>query len=43
MSQWLTPEEVERRKSRNKILLYTSIPVAVIGISALATFLANNI
>ena len=43
MQTWLTPEEVERRKNRNKILFYTLLPIAVIGISALVTFLTNNI
>jgi len=42
MQTWITPEEAERRKSRNKILFYSAIPVGVIGISALVTLLANN-
>ncbi|MEH7236452.1 hypothetical protein [Bacillus sp. JJ1562] len=42
MQVWLTPEEVEKRKNRNKILLYTAIPVGVIGVSALVTFLSNK-
>ncbi|MDR4890040.1 hypothetical protein RGU12_21315 [Fredinandcohnia sp. QZ13] len=43
MSTWVTPEEMERKRKRNKILLYVSIPVLAILISATMTLLANGL
>lgn len=41
--QWLTPEEKQRKKQRNKYILYASILLSTILISALVTLLANQI
>ncbi|WP_269719492.1 hypothetical protein [Bacillus timonensis] len=43
MHNFLTPEEADRRRKRNKVLLYCLVPIAVIAISALVTMLTNNI
>ncbi|WP_268762132.1 hypothetical protein [Bacillus sinesaloumensis] len=43
MSTWVTPEEMERKRKRNKIILYVSFPILAILISALFTLLANSI
>ncbi|MFS0821558.1 hypothetical protein [Bacillus sp. 1P02SD] len=43
MSTWVTPEEMERKRKRNKILLYVSIPVLAILVSAATTLLANGL
>ncbi|WP_453993351.1 hypothetical protein [Bacillus nitroreducens] len=43
MSAWVTPEEMERRKRRNKTLLYISLPILAIVVSAAMTLLANRI
>ncbi|MGG3564900.1 hypothetical protein ABES03_25200 [Neobacillus rhizosphaerae] len=40
---WLTPEEVLVKKKRKKRLMYSSIMIGAILISALVTILANNI
>jgi hypothetical protein len=38
---WVTPEEIERMKKRNKIVMYACIPVITIILSALLTLLLN--
>jgi len=43
MSTWVTPEEMERKRKRNKTLLYISLPIAAIIISAATTILANSL
>ncbi|MGN7299117.1 hypothetical protein [Ferdinandcohnia sp. SAFN-114] len=43
MSTWVTPEEMERKKKRNKILLYILLPITAIIVSAAITILANRI
>ncbi|WP_281254467.1 hypothetical protein [Fredinandcohnia onubensis] len=43
MQHWLTPEEVERRKNRNKIILYCTLPIVVIAVSALITIATNQL
>ncbi|WP_257148391.1 hypothetical protein [Bacillus sp. AFS073361] len=40
---WLTPEEAMSKKKRNKLLLNVSLIIGTIVLSALFTFLANNI
>lgn len=40
---WLSPEDVIRKKKRNKYLLYISIMVGTMILSALVTILANKI
>jgi hypothetical protein len=40
---WLTPEEMIRRKKRNKYLLYTAIMIGTILLSTVVTILANKI
>jgi len=42
MGTWVTPEEMERKRKRNKTLLYILLPIAAIIISATMTILANN-
>ncbi|WP_267497928.1 hypothetical protein [Bacillus sp. REN16] len=42
MSTWVTPEEMERKRKRNKILLYVSLPILAVLISAATTLLANG-
>lgn len=41
MSSWLTPEEMEAKKERNKKLLYISIPLLAILLGAGITMLLN--
>ncbi|MEH7222962.1 MULTISPECIES: hypothetical protein [unclassified Bacillus (in: firmicutes)] len=43
MSTWITPEEMERKRKRNRTLLYISLPALVILGSAAITILANQI
>lgn len=43
MSNWLTPEEVERKNARKKALLSISIPFITILITAVVTVLFNKI
>ncbi|WP_449537845.1 hypothetical protein [Ferdinandcohnia sp. Marseille-Q9671] len=43
MSTWVTPEEMDRKRKRNKIFLYVSFPILAILISAATTLLANNL
>ncbi len=43
MSTWVTPEEMERKRKRNKTLLYVSLPILAILVSAAMTLLANNL
>ncbi|MFD1780026.1 hypothetical protein ACFSFW_15275 [Fredinandcohnia salidurans] len=43
MSTWVTPEEMERKRKRNKTLLYVSFPILAILVSATMTLLANNL
>jgi hypothetical protein len=38
---WATPEEIARIKKRNKTILYASIPVITVIITALLTLLLN--
>ena len=40
-SVWMTPEEAARIKKRNKVILYTSLPVATVLFTALLTMLLN--
>jgi hypothetical protein len=40
---WMTPEEIQKKKARNKMLLYVSFFTATILISAIVTLLANQI
>jgi hypothetical protein len=42
-SYWQTPEEVIRKKKRNKGLLYFSLMIGTVILSTLVTFLANKI
>ncbi|WP_278186169.1 hypothetical protein [Bacillus timonensis] len=42
MTTWVTPEEMEKKRKRNKVLLYISVPILAIIISAATTLLANN-
>ena len=42
-SIWLTPEEMEIKRKRQKILLYVSLPILAIIISATVTILTNQI
>ncbi|WP_264191599.1 hypothetical protein [Metabacillus litoralis] len=39
--EWITPEEVARIKKRNKTILYVSMPVATVVLTALVTMLLN--
>lgn len=41
-SVWLTPEEVENKKKRQKVILYVSLPILAIIISATVTILVNQ-
>ncbi|WP_268753003.1 hypothetical protein [Bacillus alveayuensis] len=41
MGSWLTPEEMEAKKERNKKLLYISIPLLAILLGAGITMLLN--
>lgn len=41
--QFLTPEEKQRKKQRNKTILYASLLLSTVVISALVTILANQI
>lgn len=43
MSKFLTPEEVMVRRKRNKALLYVSIILGTIVISAIVTILTNQL
>lgn len=43
MSKFLTPEEVMVRRKRNKALLYASIILGTIVISAFVTILTNQL
>lgn len=43
MSKFLTPEEVLVRRKRNKALLYASIIVGTMILSALVTILTNQL
>ncbi|MFT4414458.1 hypothetical protein ACLM5H_11420 [Fredinandcohnia humi] len=43
MRTWVTPEEMERKRKRNRILLYCSLPLLAIALSAAVTILANTI
>lgn len=40
---WLTPEEVYVQKKKKKRLLYSSIMIGAVLLSALVTILANHI
>lgn len=40
---WLTPEEIQRKKARNKNILYISFLLVSVLISAVVTLLANQI
>jgi hypothetical protein len=40
---WLTPEEMQRKKARQKNFLYAGLLVATVLLSAAVTILANNI
>lgn len=43
MSNWLTPEEMARKKALRKKLMYVAIPVIGACIGALFTILANSL
>ncbi|MFS0862261.1 hypothetical protein [Fredinandcohnia sp. 179-A 10B2 NHS] len=43
MKTWVTPEEMESRRQRNKVLLYCSLPIIGIALSALVTILVSNL
>lgn len=44
MSQpWLTPEEMERKRERNKLLTYVFIPIITVIISVAVTLLLSNL
>lgn len=43
MRDWLTPEEMERKKARKKALLSISIPFLTILITAVVTVFFNKI
>ncbi len=43
MNYGLTPEEMLKRKKRNKVLLYASIFLGTILFSAIVTILANKL
>ncbi|WP_257215848.1 hypothetical protein [Fredinandcohnia onubensis] len=43
MSSWVTPEEMERKRKRNKTLLYILLPIAAIIVSAATTIFANSL
>jgi hypothetical protein len=38
---WATPEKIARVKKRNKTILYASIPVVTVILTALLTMLLN--
>lgn len=40
---WLTPEEVIRKKKRNKSLLYAAIMIGTILLSTIVTVFANSL
>jgi hypothetical protein len=40
---WLTPEEVMRKKKRNKTLLYAAIMIGTVVLSTIVTLLANHL
>jgi hypothetical protein len=40
---WLTPEEIQRKKARNKNILYVSFLLLAAAFSAVVTILANQI
>ncbi len=43
MNYGLTPEEMLKRKKRNKVLLYVSLLLGTIFFSAIVTILANQL
>ncbi|WP_285291713.1 hypothetical protein [Bacillus sp. ISL-35] len=42
-NNWLTPEEMQRKKARQRNLLYAGLLLATVLISAALTILANQI
>ncbi|WP_423408280.1 hypothetical protein AABM38_21960 [Heyndrickxia sp. MSNUG] len=40
---WLTPEEKQRKKKRNKTIMYASLLLLSVVLSAFVTILANQI
>ncbi|WP_264766587.1 hypothetical protein [Metabacillus sediminilitoris] len=38
---WATPEEIARVKKRNKTILYATLPVVTVIVTALLTMLLN--
>ncbi|MBT2687439.1 hypothetical protein J7I93_04500 [Bacillus sp. ISL-47] len=40
---WITPEEIARKKEIKRKLLYISFPIVAVLISALVTILANQV
>ena len=40
---WLTPEEKQRKKKRNKAIMYASLLLLSVVLSAFVTILANQI
>ncbi|WP_411334085.1 hypothetical protein ACK1LH_19660 [Metabacillus indicus] len=43
MGQWITPEEMERKRELRKRVMTVTIPVLTIALTALVTVLANNL
>ena len=43
MSQWITPEEMERKRELKKRVVTVIIPVFTIAITALVTVLINGL
>ncbi|MDX8289027.1 MULTISPECIES: hypothetical protein [Metabacillus] len=43
MSQWITPEEMERKRELKKRVVTVTIPVLTIAITALVTVLINGL
>ncbi len=42
-ANWLTPEEVELKRKRNKIILYVSLPTITIVVSGIITYFLGNL
>lgn len=42
-NNWITPEEMQRKKARQKTLLYAGLLLATMILSAAVTILANQI
>ncbi len=40
---WLTPEEIKRRKDRNRVIMYCTFPLIGIAFGAIITIVANGL